>query len=85
MPSPKSHVVGDNYDHLIALSCTFESGVGCAMEDGELTFESLDGVIKGVHLRCLDESKGAFKRGMILCLERGKTRGRKSSNKAATR
>ena len=44
MPSPKSHIVGDDYDHLIshALSCTFESGIGSAMDDGELTFEILD-------------------------------------------
>ena len=31
--SPKSQIVGDGFDHLIAhaLSCTLESGVGCAM------------------------------------------------------
>ena len=67
MTSLKSQLVGDGYDHLIAhaLSCTLESSVRCEMEDGEITFGSLNKVIKGVHLRYLDEGKGA--RGIFHC------------------
>ena len=36
------------------------------------SFGSLDGVIKEVHLRCLDESNGEIKKGLALCLEQGK-------------
>ena len=36
------------------------------MEEEEIRFESLDGVTKGVHLRCLDEGKGALKKGLAL-------------------
>ena len=49
---------------------------------GEIRFGSLDEVIKGAHLRSLDEGKEMLKKGFDMCLERGKEQRRKCSRKA---
>ena len=41
-----------------AMSCTIDSGVGCAVGYGSLCFGSLDEVIKVGDFVCLNEGKG---------------------------
>ena len=67
MPSLKSHVIGEDFEHLIAhaLSCTLESEDVSAMEYEGLKFGSLDEVIKVEDLVCFDNSKGMSKKGLL--------------------
>ena len=58
------------------------------MDYGGLKFGSLDEVINiddlesfGQDMEWLDQSKRAFKEGFGLCLEQGKTKGKKCSSK----
>ena len=59
MPSPKSHAIGEDFEHLIAhaLSYTLESEDVSAMEYGGLKFGSLDEVIKVEDLVYFDDCK----------------------------
>ena len=67
MPSPKSHAIGEDFQHLIAhaLSCTLESEDVSEMEYRGLKFGSLDEVIKVEDLVCFDNSKGMPKKGLL--------------------
>lgn len=67
VPSPKSHAIGEDFEHLIAhtLSCTLESEDVSAMEYGGLKLSTLDEVIKVEDLVCFDNSKGMPKKGLL--------------------
>lgn len=85
--SVDSHNIEDDFDHLVAhvMSCTLESGVGCAMGNRMLRFRSLDEVINVDDLEFFDKGYGLLKIGIEMYIDQCKARGISCMNKATPR